>query len=220
MQSGLNLRWVRNGAPLVLGLVLLLATALISAAQSGRRPPKPPKSPDPIPSKQDEPPIAQPSEEKSVPKIPVKVAWQLDAISSSAIYSRSVQEACLVELSRSGSIAASATGELNRKKAVDMAKASSDTYVVWFQLEPDPAYSDRFGIGAVPPQYLTIRFDVFEPSTGKPKTSGHVYQRSVGPGGLPLPGPGTNNSSRYGLEYAGAEMADRILAALGVSRPR
>ena len=201
-------------------LLLLLGVASVAQAQSGRRPPKPPKSPDPIPSKQEEPPITPPSKQDSAPKIPVKVVWQLDAVSSSSIYSRSVQEKCLEELSRSGSVAASATGdELNRKKAIDMAKASADTYVVWFQLEVDPAYSDRFGIGGVPPQYLTVRFDVFSPTTGKTKTSGHIYQRPVGPGGLPIPGPGTNGSAQYALEYAGREMADRVLAALGLARP-
>jgi hypothetical protein len=210
------LTWKRN---LAFSLVLLLITAVGSVAQSGRKPPKLPKSPDPIPSKQEDPPITQPSEEKSTPKIPVKVAWQLDTVTSSSIYSRSVQEACLQELSRSRSIAPGATGELNRKKAIDMAKASADTYVLWFQLEPDPAYGDRFGVGSIPPQYLIIRFDMFSPTTGKTKISGNVYQRAVGPGGLPIPGRGTN-SAQYGLEYAGQEMADRVLASLGVGRPR
>jgi len=207
--------WKRN---LALSLVLLLITAFTSGAQSGRKPPKPPKTPDPIPSKQEDPPVVQPSEEKSAPKIPVKVAWQLDTVNSSSIYSRTVEETCLQELSRSGSIAPGATGELNRKKAIDMAKASADTYVLWFQLEPDPAYSDRFGIGSIPPQYLIIKYDMFSPTTGKPKTSGNVYQRSVGPGGLPIPGRGSN-TGQYGLEYAGREMADRVLASLGVGRP-
>ena len=211
-------RWRRSLALPLLSLVVLVVTAFGAAAQSGRKPPKLPKSPDPLPQKQEDPPIASPSEQKSIPKIPVKVGWQLDAIASSSIYSRSVQEKCLEELSRSGSVNAIATGELNRKKAIDMAKASDDTYVVWFQLEPDPAYSDRFGIGSVPPQYLTVRFDVFTPTTGKTKTSGHIYQRQVGPGGLPVPGSGTNGY--YSLEYAGREMADRVLASLGLGRPR
>ena len=67
------LRWTRKIAPLSITLLLLLATAIGTAAQSGRKPPKPPKSPDPLPSKQEDPPIAPPSEQKSTPKIPVKV---------------------------------------------------------------------------------------------------------------------------------------------------
>jgi hypothetical protein len=203
----------------LLSLVLLVVTAFGAAAQSGRKPPKPPKSPDPLPSKQEDPPIAQPSERKSTPKIPVKVLWQSYAVASSSIYARSVQESCLDELSKSGSVTASTTAkELNRKEAIDIAKASADMYVVWFQLEPDPAYNDRSGIGSIPAQYLVVSFYVFTPTTGKSKASGRVYQRPVGPGGLPIPGSGTNGY--YSLEYAGREMADRVLASLGLGRPR
>lgn len=209
----------RKPSRLFLSLVLVLVTAFASAAQSGRRPPRQPKSPDPFPSKQEDPPIAPPSEQKSIQKIPVKVVWDLYAIASSSIYSSSVLEACLNELSKSGSVTPSTTAkELNRKQAIDMAKGSADTYVVWFQLEPDPAYSDRSGLGQIPAQYLILNFYVYEPTTGKSKTSGRVYQRSgVGPGGLPVPGTGTNGY--YSLEYAGREMGDRVLAALGVGRP-
>lgn len=209
----------RNLALPFLSLVLLVVTAFGAAAQSGRKPPKPPKSPDPLPQKQEDPPIAPSSEQKSTPKIPVKVVWQSYAVASSSIYARSVQESCLDELSKSGSVTASTTAkELNRKEAVDIAKASADMYVVWFQLEPDPAYNDRSGIGSVPAQYLMVSFYVFTPTTGKTKASGRVYQRPVGPGGLPVPGSGTNGY--YSLEYAGREMADRVLATLGIGRPR
>lgn len=212
------LRWTRNITPPLLSLVLLLVTAFAAAAQSGRKPPKPPKSPDPLPSKQEEPPIAPQSEQKSTPKIPVKVVWQSYAVSSSSIYARSVLESCLDELSKSGSVTASTNAkELNRKEAIDIAKASADTHVVWFQLEPDPAYNDRSGIGSIPAQYLIVSFYVFTPTTGKTKASGRVYQRPVGPGGLPVPGTGTNGY--YSLEYAGREMADRVLSALGLGRP-
>lgn len=209
----------RNLALPFLSLVLLVVTAFGAAAQSGRKPPKPPKSPDPLPQKQEDPAIAPSSEQKSTPKIPVKVVWQSYAVASSSIYARSVQESCLDELSKSGSVTASTTAkELNRKEAIDIAKASADMYVVWFQLEPDPAYNDRSGIGSVPAQYLMVSFYVFTPTTGKTKASGRVYQRPVGPGGLPVPGSGTNGY--YSLEYAGREMADRVLATLGIGRPR
>jgi hypothetical protein len=214
----LILRWRRNVALPLLSIVLLVVTAFGAAAQSGRKPPKPPKSPDPLPQKQEDPPIAPPSEQKSTPKIPVKVLWQSYAVASSSIYARSVQESCLDELSKSGAVTASTTAkELNRKEAIDIAKASADMYVVWFQLEPDPAYNDRSGIGSIPAQYLVVSFYVFTPTTGKTKASGRIYQRQVGPGGLPIPGSGTNGY--YSLEYAGREMADRVLATLGIGRP-
>lgn len=207
-------------AAMFICILLLLSAAPISQGQSGRRPPKRPTSPDPLPPKAEEPPIKPSSDQNSAPKIPVKVVWHLTYTSSSTIYSRTVQEACLERLSRSGSIkATTAADEMNRKQASDMAKGSADTYVVWFELEVDSAYSNRGGIGSVPPQYLTVRFEVYAPATGKTKTGGHIYQRPQGPGGLPLPGPGTTGSAIYSLGYAGREMADRVLDTLGVARP-
>jgi hypothetical protein len=210
----------RRTVTLVWFLIFLIAAPL-SVAQSGRRPPKQPTSPDPLPPKNEEPPVKPSTEPNSVSKIPVKVVWQLSQIGSSSIYSRTVQEACLDRLSKSGSITpGAAADEMNRKQAIDMAKASTETYVVWFELELDAQYQDRGGIGSVPPQYLTVRFEMYTPGTGKTKTGGRVYQRPQGPGGLPLPVPGTGGSAGYSLAYAGREMADRVLDSLGVSRSR
>ena len=202
-------------------VLVLLNSALISQAQSGRRPPKRPTSPDPLPPKQEEPPIKPSSDKDSASKIPVKVVWQLAHIGTSSILSRTVQESCLERLSQSGSIRPSTAGdEKNRKEAIDIAKGSTDTYVLWFELEVDVAYTDRGGIGNVPPQYLAVRFEVFTPQTGKTKTSGRIYQRPQGPGGIPIPGTGTSGSAIYSLAYAGREMADRVFDTLGVARPR
>jgi hypothetical protein len=202
-------------------ILILVSAAPITQAQSGRRPPKRPTSPDPLPPKSEEPPIVPSSDHNSASKIPVKVVWQLTYIGSSTIYSRTVQEGCLERLSQSGSIKPSAAAdEKNRKEAIDIAKASTDTYVLWFELEVDSAYRSSSGIGGVPPQYLTIRFEVYSPTTGKTKTSGHIYQRPQGPGGLPIPGTGTGGSAIYSLGYAGREMADRVFDTLGVGRPR
>jgi len=204
-----------------LAIVLLFTGSISSSlAQSGRRPPKQPTSPDPLPPKSDEPPIKPANDKPSVPKIPVKVVWDHRFIGSSTIYSRTVQEACLERLAQSGSInATSGADEMNRKKASDIAKASTDMYVLWFELDVDTTYQDRSGIGNVPPQYLMVNFEVFTPTTGKTKASGHVYQRPRGPGGVVLPGPGTSGSATYSLGYSGQEMADRVLESLGVARP-
>jgi hypothetical protein len=217
---------IRRSTPIITAaicvcMLLLLNASPVAQAQSGRRPPKRPTFPDPLPPKQEEPPIKPSSDQNSGPKIPVKVAWQLRYIGSSTIYSGTVQEACLERLSQSGSIkATTALDEMNRKQAIDLAKASPDSYVLWFELDLDSTYNDRSGSGNVPPQYLSVRFELYTPTTGKTKTSGHIYQRPQGPGGLPLPGPGTSGSALYSLGYAGREMADRVLDTLGVGRPR
>ena len=211
----------QTAAAILLAILILVSAAPISQAQSGRRPPKRPTSPDPLPPKSEEPPIVPSSDHNSASKIPVKVVWQVSFVGRSTIYPRTVQEACLARLSQSGSIKPTAAAdEKNRKEAIDIAKASTDTYVLWFELEVDPSYRERSGIGNVPPQYLTIRFEVYTPTTGKSKTSGHIYQRPQGPGGLPIPGSGTSGSAIYSLGYAGREMADRVFDTLGVARPR
>jgi hypothetical protein len=221
MQHRSYVRRVHNLARigvLLLSFLLLLSVPSISQAQSGRRPPKKPESPDPLPPKQEEP--AKPSsDDKSKSQIPVRVVWYLGMISSSTIYTRTVEEGCLERLSQSGSVKAAPAEDVNRKQASDMAKASTDTYVLWFELQVDSAYNDRSGMGNIPPQYLQVRYEVFIPTTGKTKTSGNIYQRSRGPGGLPLPLPGTTASAAYSLRYAGREMADRLLDTLGLPRP-
>jgi hypothetical protein len=209
----------RATAATFVSILLLVSAAPISQAQSGRRPPKQPSSPDPLPSKSEEPPIQPSSERNSTPKIPVKVVWQM-SFNASNTYSQAVQEACLTRLGQSGSIQPTASSkEVNRKEAIDIAKASADTYVVWFELEADSSYNGGGGMGSVPPQYLTVRFEMYTPTTGKTKTSGHIYQRPQGPGGLPIPGSGTYGSGLYSLGYAGREMADRVLDTLGVTHP-
>jgi len=219
-QKPLRLTWknVRGIAGLLLGTLLLLSAASDSIAQSGRRPPKRPASPDPLPPKQEEPPVKPSSTETSKPRIPVKVVWHLQDISSSTVYLRIVETGCLERLSQSGAISASPAEDLNRKRASDIAKASTDTYVLWFELEVDMAEAGRYGMGRVPPEYLYVTYEIFTPGTGKTKSSGRIYQRTRGPGGVPLPVPRTV-SAEYSLRYAGREMADRLLAALGLPHP-
>ena len=140
-------------------------------------------------------------------------------MNTSSIYSRIVEDGCLDRLSQSGSVKASPTKELNRKQAIDLAKGSTDAYVLWFELQVDYADSERAGLGGVNPQYLYVRFEVFTPGTGKTKTSGNVYQRPRGPGGVPIPLPRTTGTAEYLLRNCGREMADRLFDTLSVSRP-
>jgi hypothetical protein len=207
-------------AVLCMGILFLMNIASVSQAQSGRRPPKQPTSPDPLPPKQDEPPIKpSPKDQNSTPGIPIKVGWYIQNMNTSSIYFRIVEDGCLDRLSQSNSVKASPTKELNRKQASDIAKGSTDTYVLWFELEVDYADNGRGGFGGVNPQYLSVRYEVFTPGTGKTKTSGHVYQRPRGPGGVPIPLPRTSGSAEYLLRNCGREMADRLLDALSVTRP-
>lgn len=211
----------RRATGVLLCMLLIVSLAPVTQAQSGRRPPKQPKSPDPLPPKQDEPPIKQPSDKPSNPHIPVRVIWHLPNIGTPTIYSQIVEDGCVERLSRSDLVKATRGAELNRKEASDIAKASTDTYVLWFELDVDAIDGGRYPVGSVPPQYLYVNYVVFTPVTGKSRTSGHVYQRSRGPGGIPfpVPGPQTGSSAEYSLKFAGQEMADRLLDALSLSHP-
>jgi len=200
-------------------IALIVVLCSFALAQSGRKPPQQPKSPDPLPQKQDEPPITQPSNKPSSSQIPVKVIWYLPNIGTSSIYSEIVEDGCLERLSQSNAIKAIASREMNRKEAIDAAKGSPDSYVLWFELDVDAIDAQRT-MGSVPPQYLYVKYEVFTPVTGKSRTSGHVYQRSRGAVGMPLPGPQTGSTAEYSLRYAGREMADRLLDALSLSHPK
>ena len=209
----------RRVTGVLLCILVIVSLAPVTQAQSGRRPPTQPKSPDPLPPKQDEPPIKQPSDKPSKPQIPVRVIWHLSNIASPTFYSQIVQDGCLERLSQSDLVKATPGAELNRKQASDIAKASADTYVLWFELDVDAIDAGRAPLGSVPAQYLYVNYVVFTPVTGKTRTSGHVYQRPRGPAGMPLPvpGPQTGSSAEYSLKYAGSEMADRLLDALSLS---
>lgn len=107
----------RRFAVMVFVLVLLLVMAIGSQAQSGRRPPNQPKSPDPIPSKQENPPIAAPAGKESKPQTRVMVVWRLQDPKTTTIYTYSVQDGFLERLSQSGSVKPGTGLQKNRRHA-------------------------------------------------------------------------------------------------------
>ena len=202
--------------------VLLMSHVSSASGQSGRRPPKKIESPDPLPPKQEEPPI-KPPEDTSKSRIPIRVAWYMRDVMESTTVAHIVETGCLERLSQSNSVSATPTGDVNRKQASDMAKASTDTYVLWFEFEYDTAslQQPRGGLDPSRAQQISVRYEVFTPGTGKTRTSGHLFQRVRGPGGvpLPMPAPGSTAGVEYSLRYMGREMADRLLDALNLPHP-
>jgi hypothetical protein len=111
--------------------------------------------------------------------------------------------------------------EMNRKEAIDAAKASKDTYVVWFQLQQDRADTEHANTSVLGgnPYGLYVDYFIYEPGTGKTKAAGHVYQRTnrgVGGAPWPAPTPRTTGAAEYSLRYAGVEFAERVLDTLNV----
>lgn len=208
---------LRRVAGLFLCALLLLNVTVIAEGQSGRRPPKRPTSPDPLPPAQSEPPISKPSVESEKSAIPILIARHLQDIAfSSDYYLRAVMDGFLERMGRNKMVKATpAPKELNRKEAQDAAKVSKDTYVVWFQLSSDNIASNRsdyeYGYS------LYIDYVLYSPTTGERKSSGHIYQRQ-NRRGVPLPTPrsGSGGAVEYTLRYAGVEFAERVLDSLNL----
>jgi hypothetical protein len=208
----------RRAAGLFLCALLIFNLAAAAEGQSGRRVPKRPTAPDPLPPAQSEPPIQPPDQQSSSQnekaRIPVLVVKYLPNISSSNIAGSIVVEGFLERMQRAATVKVRTGKDMNRKEASDYAKSSQDNYVVLLQLESDSANAGR---GWEDPNDLYVDYVVFTPGTGKVKTSGHVYQRTRGVIQTPL--PRTTSGLEYALRRAGAETADRVLNSLGQVGP-
>lgn len=199
--------------------LFVLTAASFAEGQSGRRIPKKPSSPDPLPPAQSDPPINQSEPKDEKPKIPILVVKYLPYMNNSDIAGSIVMEGFLERMQASNAVKIRPGKDMNRKEASDYAKSSPDTYVVLIQLDVDSAYSNRDSIGYVDPRALYVDYVVFAPGTGKSKSAGHVYQRRGSIGGTPLPAPvpRTTAGAEYSLRNAGRETADRVLDALGLA---
>ncbi|MFY9610017.1 MAG: hypothetical protein WAU45_15540 [Blastocatellia bacterium] len=209
----------RKQQRLVVRLLLcaFLAASFTALAQSGRRIPKQPSSPDPKPPAQTEPPIESSSPTKVTSELPILVVKNLASIGSSSILTNVALDGCLEELKQSRAVQVSSGKDKNRKEASDYAKASKDTYVVLIQL--DSEIGDPGNVIGVNPRSLYVSYIVFTPGTGKIKTQGRVFQgQSRGPLGVPV--PNTTASAEYELRRCGREAGDRVLDALDVGRPQ
>jgi len=209
-----------RAAAWLLAALFVFNAAATAGPQSGRRVPKRPTTTDPTTPNESEPPAVQPEEKKPAhPAIPIMLAGHLDdMIYSSNVYLNIVMEGFLERTAKINTVKIEPAGrDTNRKQAIDAAKASPNRYVVWFRLVADsmssaPTSDYAYGYN------LYIDFQVYEPGTGKSKTSGHVYQRTrtAGPVGVPMPG---RTGVEYNLHYAGMELADRVLSTLDFDSP-
>jgi hypothetical protein len=217
-----SLSVVARALSLLLCAVFIIASSGPAAAQSGRKIPKRPTSPDPLPPKSSEPPVEESKPQDDKPQFSVMVVtYSPDIQSNTSYWIRTVVQGCLERLNDSRAVKPTAGGELNRKEASDAAKRTTDTHVVLIQLEIDPAYRSRGGFGSVDPRYLYVSYTLFSPGTGKVKTSGNVYPHNRSVGRVPLPGrlPNSTAGVEYALRYAGRETGDRVLDSLGLPKP-
>ena len=215
---GLRTSWRRS----IVLLALLAILGVGAQAQSGRRLPN-----------RSEPPPSQPSTAPTVPaeqRPPTKpdkpkqqlVVAKSTSNSFSNYYADVVVQSCLDRLKEGANASVSLGREMNRKEASDLAKAATDTHVLWLEWD-----FDRMGSSSSNQSQNNsyINFYLYTPGTGKIKTSGRVHpgdyraRTGVGGVGIPLPIPNSAASLDLMLKESGREIAQRVIDSLNIGRP-
>jgi hypothetical protein len=207
-------------SPKSISLVFLAAFALffsatIALAQSGRRTHKPPPAApvaEPTPSSKSPAPKEQPRLTLVVGMIPA------DTFSGVPLYYySSIMQSLTERLHSAHSLSLEVVERgFSRGEAIARAKTEKEAYVAWVELRADRYGASSGSYGNVNLSELYIEYQVLFPTTAKIKTSGSVYQRGLGKGGVVL-GPGTTGrtgvaAAEYQLKQAAREAADRILS--------
>lgn len=214
---------------LVLLCTLLFLASFLSvdalAAQSGRRLPPQKRQPD-------APPLSKtiPEEKKEeakkpsnndLPQTPVLIGFPTPFGSRAHYFTTMVANTFTARLAEYEAAKAQLGGEMNRSEASDTAKRSLDNFVVLLEVESDTlrGNSDWNGQNA-DARSLLVSYTLFEPKTGKVRTSGRAYPQANTADPMTLPQTGI--AAEYRLRRAAQEAADRIanILSLGQLSPR
>ncbi len=198
--------------------VLLLTGPLVSYAQSGRQPPKPPHHPNPATAVTD---VATP--DSTVAKklgslqqhTKVLIARQT---TERRLPTEDVVYASLVNrLNEYANLEGLSIGNMKRTEAVTRAKSEPASFVVWLDFEVD-----RFQSGTIilnSPD-LVIEYSILAPRTAKQMSKGKVFFQAIGggrlrksdwPGGTPI---------RITPEAAGIGIAEQLFDWLRLDEVR
>jgi hypothetical protein len=184
----------------VLTLTALCAGAM---AQSGRRTTKPKPAPVAVPEATPSP-TPQPAE-------PVKPTLTL-VLGMEPYRGRvfnDIVDSCVDRFDDNRLVKVVTTsGGMTRDDAVKRAKAETESYVVWLQLQIDLTSSEFEGAGE-----LFLQYWVFAPGTAKLTTSGRTHPRPTGSKRILNPRP-SGTYSDVELHRAAREAAEQILRAL------
>ena len=207
-------------------ICLLFSVSLISInAQSGRRVPNPP--PAPKPEVTPEPtPTPKPKEEIKPEYSIIVVSSIRSSMNSNSVF-RNPENAYswVLERMRSSShLEAHYGGESTMKKATEMAKNSTDSYVLLVELSEDSFARPTIGNTTIAQGAFWLDFSLFSPVTGKSKMRGRADLRPE-----LLRGTIGNRSRRYCFsmmtdnEYllleASYEVAERTMSGLNLLFP-
>lgn len=194
-----------------LALLALVLCALSVQAQSGRRKtPPPPAAPIPTPTPEATP-IPKKATEKAEVVFYVITDRQQDHGMIPLAFHTVAQRGCADRLrARSSAEVDAPHSDVNRGKAIEKAKSSTNTYAILLTLQYDTM--------VYPSNDIQLDFTVFAPTTAKVVMTGRSYINpnragpvTVGRSGIPA---GVYRESWF--REAGEEVADRILKKLNL----
>jgi len=199
-------------------IAIVLAGALVTYAQSGRRSTGETKTTTTTPS------VAGPKTVEKKPEKPARLQLLVgidnrDPMSNIPYYvTDTVIDNCVRRLGDASEvIVTSAGGGFNRAEAIKRAKAETVRYVVWLQIGSELADSGKQqSKNSVDELYVS--YTIFEPGTAKYKQSGRSHHQiyQTGRGGVSAPTKNSPMYSEYALRQAARETAERILAAFEI----
>jgi hypothetical protein len=187
--------------------------------QAGRKipasKPAPPKS-EPAPS-----PTPEPRKPRK-PKFTLRIVQDVSqTLYTSFPFPERLETWTINRLKKSPLLEVSLGDHANRAQAVRLAKAETEAYIIWLQLEEDNLEPDRTGHRAALQD--RINFEILAPETGKQKYAGTIFitqtSRGIGLGRIELVCyPGVRGDD-YLLLQASLEVAARIMDYLDVPVP-
>jgi hypothetical protein len=183
-------------------LLLLLATQ--TAAQSGRRAPKP--DPTPVPSPQKDSEVTPKSGARELKqRVSLLVGIEPSSkhlLSEDAIFANFIQH-----LGEFKNVKTTSMGDIKRDRAVKRAKSETDAIVVLLQFDVDEFQSGTVILNSPD---LDVKVLVFEPKTGQKKFEGKVYYKAVGGPMLKKDNWPTGTPIRITTEAVGIEAAEQV----------
>jgi hypothetical protein len=168
-------RWLRVIASRI-GLACLLIASIFCAgvrAQSGRRVRAGEKAGTPQPAPVIVPETAEPAKPKRIlPKVMLIVGGRIDNKSDRA---DTIFNAFVIRLGQS--MQTNSLGLVKHEEAEKRARAETENYVVWLEIE-----RDNYGQGRVIFNSLdyTVKYSVLAPRTAEVKAKGRVYYQGMG----------------------------------------
>jgi hypothetical protein len=206
-------------------IVFVALLACGAQAQSGRRQPKREEIP-PVSAPTPETTPAKPKQE-AMKRIPVVVFIDRSLSVETSTTARKIVTQSFGQRLREADafdISADSSARTSRGDAQRQAKSEQERFVVWMALRTNGMNSGQMGSLRPNPEDYHIEYAVFDPTTGRTRSSGNVYMRagygSVGgiAVGVPTCYPATY-ASEYEFVVGAIDAANRVMRAFDIPPP-